>query len=65
MCHLLLLEDELYLREIFRMAVKVTRPGIKVHEFRDSDSALAFVQESWDIVDLYILDIRVPGKLSG
>lgn len=65
MCHLLLLEDELYLREIFRLAIQMARPNAKLHEFRDSDSALAFIQKSWDMIDLYILDIRIPGKLNG
>lgn len=65
MPHLFLLEDEFALREIFRISVEMLGQNIQLHEFGDSNKALGFVQTSWSMIDLYVLDIRVPGAIDG
>ncbi|MEQ8676769.1 MAG: response regulator [Aggregatilineales bacterium] len=65
MPNLFLLEDETALREIFRISIEMLGKNIKLHEFGDSNRALTFIQNSWSSIDLYVLDIRVPGKIDG
>ncbi|MEQ8676774.1 MAG: response regulator [Aggregatilineales bacterium] len=62
---LLLLEDESPLREIFRVTIGLLTKDIQVYEFSASESALTHVKENWADINLYVLDIRVPGRLNG
>lgn len=63
--HILHLEDESPLREILRVALIAAVPDVNLRQFADSDEAMAYVQEHRDEIDLYILDIRVPGSMNG
>ena len=65
MKHLLLLEDELPLREIFRITIEMLDRKITLHEFGKADDAVPFIKERWEDINLYVLDIRVPGELDG
>ncbi|MEQ8676773.1 MAG: response regulator [Aggregatilineales bacterium] len=65
MSTLLLLEDELPLRDIFRISVEMINPNIKLKEFSVGDSALAHIKANWVDINLYVLDIRVPGDIDG
>ena len=59
------LEDDGPLREIFRVAMEAYDPNIQCVQFISSDELLEFNAENQDIIDAYVLDIRVPGKLNG
>lgn len=63
--HVVHLEDDAPLREILRAAFQAADPNINLHQFINSDDALAYIQENLEAIDLYVLDIRVPGALSG
>lgn len=59
------LEDEGPLREIMNIALCSTDPNLNIQQFSDSDSAVNFIKENLKEITLYLLDVRVPGVLSG
>jgi len=63
--HIVHLEDESPLREILRVALVAAVPDANLQQFINSDKAMAYVDEHMDDIDLYILDIRVPGSMDG
>ena len=63
--HIVHLEDESPLREILRVALVAAVPDANLIQFINSDEMVAYVEQHKDDIDLYILDIRVPGKLDG
>lgn len=65
MIEILHLEDEGPLCEILAAAIENVAPGVKLHQFANSDYALTFLQEHITTIDLFILDIRVPGEIDG
>lgn len=62
--HVLHLEDDGPLREIMKVALMAAVPNINLKQFVSSDDAVAYLKENKDI-DLFILDIRVPGSMDG
>jgi DNA-binding response OmpR family regulator len=63
--HILHLEDDGPLREILKVALQSADPKLELHQFASSDEALDYIEANKDQIDLFILDIRVPGKLDG
>lgn len=63
--NILHLEDESPLREILRVALIAAVPEANLQQFINSDKALEYAEKHLDEIDLYILDIRVPGSLDG
>lgn len=63
--HVLYLEDEMPLREIMKMALVTALPSVEFVEFANSDEAMAYIEPRVSAIDLYILDVRVPGELDG
>lgn len=63
--NILLLEDDNPLREVLKLILTTAEPGLTVHQFGDSDTALAHIQTRGSEIDLYVLDVRVPGTLDG
>jgi CheY-like chemotaxis protein len=59
------LEDDGPLREILAAALKATVPTCEIHQFMNSDDALRYATENAGEVDLFILDVRVPGSMNG
>jgi CheY-like chemotaxis protein len=59
------LEDDGPLREILAAALKATAPTCEIHQFINSDEALRYATENAQGVDLFILDVRVPGSMNG
>jgi hypothetical protein len=59
------LEDDGPLREILAAALKATAPTCEIHQFMNSDDALRYATENAQGVDLFILDVRVPGSMNG
>lgn len=63
--HVVHLEDDGPLREILRVAFQAANPNIDLHQFIDSDAALAYIQKNVNDIQLFVLDIRVPGQMDG
>ncbi len=63
--HILHLEDEGPLREIFKEVIHLKEPNATVTQFVSSDKALAFIADNLHDIDLFVLDIRVEGNLDG
>jgi hypothetical protein len=65
MLHIFHLEDEKHLCDILNIALRTSDAQIDLVQFGDSDEGLAYVQQYVDRIDLYVLDIRVAGSLTG
>ena len=63
--HILHLEDDGPLREILGVAIKAVEPECQLRQFIKSDDAMGYIKENTEAIDLFILDIRVPGSLDG
>jgi DNA-binding response OmpR family regulator len=57
------LEDDSPLREVLKFVLTTSEPDAQIHQFFSSDDALSFIQANKEVIDLFILDIRVPGDL--
>lgn len=58
------LEDEKTLRDIMKIAITATIPGVNVTQFVNSDDMVGALEQHLD-AELFILDIRVPGDMDG
>ena len=65
MLHIVHLEDEKQLLEAMPLILEDLAPDAHIVQFADSDPMVAYIEEHGADVDLFILDIRVPGKLDG
>jgi hypothetical protein len=63
--NILHLEDDGPLREILAAALRAVEPNCELHQFIKSDDALAYVRQHAQGIDLFIIDIRVPGSMDG
>jgi len=63
--NILHLEDDGPLREILAAALRAVEPNCELHQFIKSDDALAYVRQHPKAIDLFIIDIRVPGSMDG
>ena len=61
------LEDEMTLRDIVRTTIMVLDPQTEVRQFEGSDETLRYVEQDdhRQKIDLFLLDVRVPGELDG
>lgn len=58
-------EDEKPLKDILRTTLSAMAPNINVIQFTTGDDALSYISENAEAIDLFILDIRLPGTLNG
>lgn len=63
--HILHLEDETPLREIMKVALIAAEPAATLRQFGNSDEAMRYIEAHVNEIDLYILDVRLPGSLDG
>jgi DNA-binding NtrC family response regulator len=63
--HVVHLEDDGPLRQVLQAALCAVEPGIDLRQFVVSDDAVSYIEDNKDKIDLFILDIRVPGELDG
>src|SRR6187401_914742 len=59
------LEDDSMLRDVFRATVEAFNPNIELKQFVDSDSVMDYVSTTNDTIDMFVVDIRVPGTMNG
>ncbi len=58
-------EDERPLRDILGIAFRAAEPGINLQQFTSGDEALGYIEANGKNIDLFVLDIRLPGTLNG
>src|SRR5437016_9902803 len=63
--HVVNIEDDRSLRDILRVAFQVVEPRINLHQFGSADEALPYIEENAQDIDLFVLDIRLPGTMNG
>lgn len=59
------LEDDISLKETVGELLSAVEPESEVHQFTNSDDAISFIDEKGSEVDLFLLDVRVPGSTDG
>ncbi len=59
------LEDETSLRESIRDVLSWLMPETNLQQFGNSDDAFEYVKDGDCTVHLFLLDVRVPGKMDG
>jgi CheY-like chemotaxis protein len=59
------LEDEKDLAEGLSFVIRDENPDVDITHFANSADILAFIDQECDTVDLFILDVRVPGPMDG
>ncbi len=63
--HIAHLEDETDLLEGLAFILQEESPGVQIAQFTDSDALIAYIDQHCAEIDLYILDVRVPGMRDG
>jgi DNA-binding NtrC family response regulator len=63
--HIAHLEDERDLLEGMAFILEEEAPGALVAQFANSDDLIAYIDQHCAEIDLYILDVRVPGVRDG
>lgn len=58
-------EDDKPLKDILKAALQAREPTLQLIQFTHPLDALQYIQENIPSIDLCILDIRLPGHLSG
>jgi DNA-binding response OmpR family regulator len=59
------LEDERDLREGMALVMEVEAPQVDLTQFSGSDTLIPYIDSNCGDIDLFILDVRVPGSLNG
>jgi CheY-like chemotaxis protein len=63
--HVVHVEDETPLRDILGVAFKAAEPRMTLRQFSSGDEAMSYIESNSKNIDLFVLDIRLPGKLNG
>lgn len=59
------LEDDISLKETVGELLAAVEPDSQVQQFTNSDDAIDYISRHGNQVDLYLLDVRVPGHTDG
>ncbi len=65
MTYVVHLEDDGPLREILKVAFQATDPNVNLKQFISGDEVMAHIKPNIQLIDLFVLDIRVPGSIDG
>jgi DNA-binding response OmpR family regulator len=63
--HVIQVEDDKHLREILEVTFREADPSLNLHQFVSADDAVQYIEQCGHTVDLFLLDIRLPGELNG
>jgi DNA-binding response OmpR family regulator len=63
--HVVHVEDERPLRDILGIAFRAAEPGITLKQFNSGDDAWSYIEANSNNIDLFVLDIRLPGTMTG
>lgn len=59
------LEDTKPLRDILKATLTAIHPDFELFQFSTTDTALDYIQQHGNGIDLFVLDVRVPGVVDG
>lgn len=65
MLHIVHLEDDSPLQELLQISLQAANPRLILKQFIDSDEMFAYTVSHLQDIDLFILDVRVLGSMSG
>ena len=63
--HIVHLEDRKPLRDMLKSVLDILQPGCIIQQFAAGDEAADYVRRYGKEVDLFLLDMRVPGSIDG
>src|SRR5450432_3552119 len=63
--HIVHVEDDEPLQNLLKIALHASDSSIKLKQFMMGEEALAYILEAGSTVDIFVLDIQLPGSLSG
>jgi DNA-binding NtrC family response regulator len=63
--HILHIEDERDLRSVFAEVILIIDSEVRLKQFQNADESLSYIVEYGATVDVFVLDIRLPGELTG
>jgi pSer/pThr/pTyr-binding forkhead associated (FHA) protein len=63
--HVVNIEDDRDLQRLMAMAFKESEPNLNLAQFISGDQALPYIMEHKDTIDLFVIDIMLPGKYNG
>jgi len=63
--HVVHVEDDKPLRQILELALRAVEPTIDLHQFVTAEEAIPYIDLHAQHIDLFVLDIRLPGTLTG
>jgi CheY-like chemotaxis protein len=63
--HVVNVEDDRDLQRLMAMAFKESEPSINLQQFVSGDQALPYIMQHKDTIDLFVIDIMLPGKYNG
>jgi DNA-binding NtrC family response regulator len=63
--HVIHVEDEYTLRAVLEIGFKAVEPALTLRQFRSADEALPYISRNGRGVDLFIVDLSLPGALDG
>jgi DNA-binding response OmpR family regulator len=65
MMNIVHVEDEKPLKDILRTTLSALDPNIRMVQFTTAEDALVYTEQNLSAIDLFILDIRLPGTMNG
>ena len=65
MTYVVHLEDDETLQEILKVAFQATDPKVNLKQFINGDDVVGHIKPNVESIDLFVLDIRVPGSIDG
>lgn len=63
--HVVHIEDDRMLRDILRTSFQIAAPEVQLKQYTNGDDALPYIEQNVKIIDLFIIDIRLPGSVNG
>lgn len=63
--HVVHIEDDSMLRDILQISFQVADSEIRLKQYTNGDDAIPYIEQNGQTIDLFILDIRLPGSLNG
>jgi len=63
--HIVHLEDEKDLRNVFAEVIAIIDSDVNLKQFSNAEDSLGYISEFGKTVNVFVLDIRVPGPLTG
>lgn len=63
--HVVHVEDDAGIQGVLKLSFEQAEPTINLRQYSRGEEALSYIERHSQDIDLFILDVRLPGKLSG